>query len=621
MPTTITLTTEYMKRNRAMAVPGAYWDRDSRSYVLDVDTVTPRTALIALKLFPELAVTHPELAELRDNYAQDVRPLDYAQRWWDSQTHSPGGQVLAPRVEARMAQEGMAFYDFQRIDLSYLAQRLRQDGAAYLGWERGLGKTLGAIALAEAIGAQRILVLSGNTAKRSVWLPDWERWAGDWGIPYAAIPNDNTERVKHGQKIPGSGPRDQFLTALQADKDAPRVVFAHMEALNIVAKTRKNNRGWDRLGEWDLIILDEGHHISNKKALQTKALKRIPTRHKLLLSGSIISNHAGELYSQLNWLFPKHYKNELRDWNDRFLDWVDLEGHREYVGVRLERLHELRDELGRYMVYRTKGDELDLPPITIQDLPIDLSPRQRRIYDDLARDAIAELDSGQVLTAANGLSLLTKLRQVATGLDLVGDQLADSAKIDAAVDIIRDAPDEAFVVFTYFVGTAEALARRLADVGIQAFTVTGKVTDHEQRAGWISRFQAGEGRVFIGTLGTLGESVTLSRASNVLFLDRSWNPQLNDQSTDRVAGGFRAQQVGRPITVTNLVARDTVDESRITPVLHSKEAVRAVVLGRRAADGVQPAATGSSAAAPRLHAGQLTETEMAINDAIATFLS
>jgi SNF2 family DNA or RNA helicase len=240
----------------------------------------------------------------------------------------------------------------------------------------------------------------------------------------------------------------------------------------------------------------------------------------------------------------------------------------------------LRRELGVFLTYRRKEDELDLPPILTQDIPVTLGKRQRRTYDDMARDAIAFVDGlDGPLTAANGLALLTKLRQIATGLNLVSD-LVDSAKLDAAVDIVRDNPDEAFVVFSYFVGAAEALASRLEAVGVKTFTVHQGVKI-EDRTDFINRFQAGEGRVFVGTLGTLGESVTLSRASNVLFLDRSWNPELNNQAVDRVAGGFRALQVGRPITITNLVSEGTVDETQVTPTLSSKAAVRAVILGRR----------------------------------------
>lgn len=571
-PSSILLTKDYLRRNRAMAVPGAYWDSTERGYVLD-GPPTPRTAMVALKLLPELAVSYPELTQIRDNFVQDIKPIDYADRYY------PNGGINVPGVKPLLDAEGMHYWAFQATDLTYLDAVLRQHKSAYLGWERGLGKTLGSISLMDSLRPERVLILSSNTAKTSVWLPELLRWGKGWMPPVRVIPNDNTPRVKHGAKVVNSGARDQWLQWMFDHRHEPQVNVLHYQALDIIRKTRSSN-GWKRFGTWDLIIADEFHHFSNKKTQMTRALKTIPAEMKLGVSGSIISNHASELFSQLNWLFPSRYSDELRDWADRFLDWVDLEGHREYIGVRLDRVADLRDELGRFLTYRRKEDELDLPPILNQDLPVALGSRQRRIYDELERDSITDLDGTDVLSAAHGGALLLRLRQVATGLNLVSGELEDSAKLDTAVDLITDNPDEAFVVFSYFVPSAEALARRLENLGIPTFTVHQGVK-YEDRTDYIRRFQAGEGRVFIGTLGTLGESVTLSRASNVVFLDRSWNPELNNQAVDRVAGGFRALQVGRPITITNLVAADTVDEARVTPVLSSKAAVRAVILGRR----------------------------------------
>lgn len=573
----IFLTDDWMRRNRAMAIPGAYWDRERKAYMLE-DNPTPRTALIALKLLPELAIREPALERIRDKFIQDIKPVNYAQDWYEHLPDVP--LTLAPSVNKLLAAEGMDYWNFQRVDLTFLAAVLRQHGAAYLGWERGLGKTLGSISLMDQLRPERTLILSSNTAKTAVWLPELQRWGAGWMPPVHVLPNDNTPHVLHGSKIPLSGARDQMLEWMFSHRHTPQVVVAHYQALPIVRKTRAGGRGWKRFGTWDMIITDEFHHFSNKHAQWTRALKSIPAEMKLGVSGSIVSNHASELFSQLQWLFPEHYSNEERDWADRYLDWVDLEGHREYIGVRLDRVDALRDELGRFLTYRRKDEELDLPPILNQDLPIKLGQRQRRIYDELERDSITDLDGTSVLSAAHGGALLTKLREVATGLNLVSGDLDDSAKLDAAVDLITDNPDEPFVVFTYFVGTATALASRLENFGVKTFTVHQGVK-YEDRASYIRRYQAGEGRVFIGTLGTLGESVTLSRASNVVFLDRSWNPELNNQAIDRVAGGFRAIQVGRPITITNLVATDTVDETKVTPVLSSKAAVRAVILGRK----------------------------------------
>lgn len=550
------LTDEYTERLKAMAVPGAGYVR-GKGWVLE--DPTPRAAAVALKLFPKLISDAPELMVLREQLAQDVRPIDLATEYWNQAGF--GSRVLnfAPRVEAALSHQGKDFYEFQRIDLVYLAEVLREHGAAYLGWDRGLGKTLGTIALIDELDAQRVLIECPNTAKQAVWAAELEKWA-PW-LDVIVLRNEKRNREWQMEMV---------RTA--ADAAGPFVLIVHYESINVIAKERSGKNGWKRYGEWDLHVCDESHRLSNPDAQVSRQTKRVPSKRRLALSGTVIGNHAEELFSQLQWLFPDRYSSKWRDWNDRYLDYVDSGYANVCIGVRIEKLAELRDELGRFMVYRRKQDELDLPKRVDETRMVDLSPSQRRAYDELKDSYLAELDSGEVVKATDGLVLLTRLRQVATGLDLLSGELADSSKQDLAVELIEDNPDEAFVVFSWYKRAAESLAGRLGTEN--CFVVTGD-TKPADRADAIQRFQSGERRVFIGTISTLGESVTLHRANNAIFLDRSWNPAANEQAEDRI---YRIGQE-RPVTITHIVARDTVDEHAVLPALTDKQALRRMILG------------------------------------------
>ena len=286
--TTITMTSDYMQSNKARVIPGAYWDRDSRSWLLAAPT--PRAALITLKLFPALQFTYPELVQVRDTFAQDVRPVDYAADF-------PDPTALAPEVQRALAADGKHFWPFQARDIAFHAAVLERHGSSYLGWERGLGKTLGAIALIEATCSKRVLIVATNTSKRTVWEPEWERWGAGLGLPFNVLPNPKAHR-------------EAAVAWMYDVRDAPLVMVVHFEALKLIAATRASYNGWKRLGLWDLVIVDEAHHLANKNSLQTRMLKRIPTKRRLALSGSIIQNHAGELYSPLNWLWGEGYQRD-----------------------------------------------------------------------------------------------------------------------------------------------------------------------------------------------------------------------------------------------------------------------------------------------------------------------
>lgn len=552
---TITLTDRYTDVNKARAIPGAIYSKEQGGWILD--DPTPRAAAVALRMFPALAATHPELTELRASLSQEIRPFDRATEF--------NSVVDAYRTREALRAEAKDLYAYQGIDLGYLTAVMQSHSAAYLGWERGLGKTLAACALIDELDCQRVLVVCPNTAKRSVWEPELQRWC-PW-MEDIVLQNTKAKRTS-----------DLAFAKQLKDAGYPFVLIVHYEALAIIAgggTRRSSGDGWKRLAlDFDLVIADEVHRISNQRTQMARALKSIPTKYKLGLSGSIIQNHAEELFSPLQWLFPTHYRSKWRDWNDRFLDYVDNGYSKVCVGVKIDQLDAMREELGVFMCVRTKDDELDLPARTEQTLYVDLSPAQAKAYKDLRETCMAQLDDGSVIKAIDGLSLLTRLRQVATGLDLVGNTVGDSTKLDLAVDLIEDAPDEAFVVFSWYKAAANELQRRLTERGIDSFLVTGDVS-HNKRADYIAQFQEGYGRVFIGTIKTLSESVTLHRASNAIFIDRSFNPGDNAQAADRI---YRIGQT-KPVTITQIVAKGTVDELVVTPIVLDKEALRAAILG------------------------------------------
>jgi SNF2 family DNA or RNA helicase len=305
-----------------------------------------------------------------------------------------------------------------------------------------------------------------------------------------------------------------------------------------------------------------------------KALMKVPTHMKLSMTGSMIMNHPEEIFGRLRWMFPDRYSSKWRDWNNRFLEYVESGYGKVLVGPNPDRVDAMRRELGVFTVYRRKADELDLPAKTEQTLRVELRPAQRRAYDELAKSYVTTLDSGEAVVGLEPVVLLTRLRQIATGLELVSGEVADSTKLDVAVEMVRDNPDDPFVIFSWFKAAAVALAERLEDAGVGVQICTGDTT-HKQRADRIAAFQRGEGRVFVGTISTLGESVNLQRASQAIFLDRSWNPAQNEQAADRI---YRIGQEN-PVTVTYLVAKDTVDEYNVLPTIANKEAIRRMILG------------------------------------------
>jgi SNF2 family DNA or RNA helicase len=397
-----------------------------------------------------------------------VRPFDYATPWYQES----GARIIARHVRNRVSAQGWKLHRYQEVDLAFAAACLREHGAFYMGWERGLGKTLGTCAFVDELGCMRTLVVAPNTVKRPVWEAELARF-----LPHhEAIVLGNTA----AQRARALGHARQL-----ADAGLPFVLVVHYAALAVVAgksKTAKGRTsigdGWKRLGiTWDLLVTDEDHRLSNTDTQMVRAYRKVPARMRLMLSGSIVQNHLEELYSPHHRGFPERFKSKWRDWNDRFLDYVENGYGRVCVGPREQATEEMRQTMGAWMVYRRKEDELDLPAKVVQELRIELTPTQRAAYDQLVDECLTVLDDGTTVKASEGIAMMTRLRQVATGLDLVGADVADSSKLDLALEMIVDNADGDFVVFSWYKAAVHALAERLQDKGVEAWTITGDTAE------------------------------------------------------------------------------------------------------------------------------------------------
>lgn len=509
-----------------------------------------RAVRLLIHSFPHLRAEVPQEVLAGIDITHVVRPPDVVSAWAGDRSAA----VLLPNVPDELRN---TLYPYQVQDSAFAAARIRDTGGDYLGWDRGLGKTLGALVVAKELRADTIVVVTPNSSKHAVWEPEIKKWDSN---------NQWKDRVYclGGSKVK----RDRTLTEW---KESGGVLITHYEALRLVS-------GW---GNVDLVIVDEAHRLARggpgKGApLFYRALKQIKPRYRLALSGSIIINSPEDLFGAAHWLFPDLYKSKWSDWNDRFFEYIEGAFGRELVGVLPTAVEALQTELAAWLQVRRKEDELPgLPARVDQTLYVELTAAQRKVYDDLAESFIAELPDGSVLTAPNVLSQLTKLRQVATGLDLLGEEFTDSSKLDLAIELIQSTLPRKTVVFAWHRATCTALHERLTALGIDSEIVTGDVKQHV-RGEHVKRFQEDDTcKVIVATIKTLGESVTLHAASDLIFVESSWTPADMEQAADRV---YRIGQVSH-VTVTNILAKDTVDEFKVLPRLQTKEQLRKAVLG------------------------------------------
>lgn len=554
---TVEITDQHELRGMALAVPGAYWHRERKHYV--VDNPTARSARAVMRMFPKTVIEYPELVSVaeQDYGKADARPHDYP-------------NDLKIEIDVGEFADGKVLYDWQDIDAGYLAAIMERDEGAFVGWEPGLGKTICAAAFMRKFDWRRTIVICRNDAKESVWanqlrdlLPEYE---------LRIIPNPK-------------GKRDRMLAEIASwpAYAKPLVFIIHYEALGVIADGGggKNSqggkgKGWDALGTWDACIFDEGHKLASsnpnspgKNPQRWKALhylRKQHVKHAINLTGSGIMNHEEDLFGQLNFILPNTYKAKWADWNDRYLDFVKVGDKRICIGFQADKLPQLRKELGVFTVYRTKREVFpDMPEPIITDLKLDLHPEQRKVYEQLADEHWAMVENNGI-RAVNPISLLTKLRQVATYWPGV-----PSIKLDTAIAEMEDLHDQQFVVFTWFKEPGRALVDRY---GEDCVVVDGDVPIRH-RADLLRQHAEGRARILVGSIATLGESLNLQYCNEAIRLDRDWNPETNRQTVRRL--DRKGQE--NLVTMRDLWANDTVDMLNVFPTIVGKESLRRAIYG------------------------------------------
>ena len=327
--------------------------------------------------------------------------------------------------------------------------------------------------------------------------------------------------------------------------------------------------------EWGLVVADEAQHIKNPNSSTAKALRRVPSRARLALTGTPVENRLTELWALLDWTTPG------------LLGSVETFRRRISIPIERDRDEDVTARFGRmiapFLLRRRKDDPAiapELPPKTETVHTVLLTPEQAGLYKATA-DAILEQISTSAGIARRGLvlKLLTALKQIcnhpAHYLAQAGPLPARSGKLEAfdeLVGAITEAGDST-LVFTQYVVMGDLLVDRLTELGIEARFLNGSVP-LSKRSVMVDDFQAGRFPVFVISLKAGGTGLNLTRATHVVHYDRWWNPAVENQASDR------AWRIGqdRPVQVHQLISEGTLEE-RIATVLDAKQALADAVVG------------------------------------------
>lgn len=326
---------------------------------------------------------------------------------------------------------------------------------------------------------------------------------------------------------------------------------------------------------WSLVVADEAQHVKNPFSATARALRTIPSKARVALTGTPVENNLSELWAILDWTTPG-LLGPLRRFRTRYADAAESGAHTD--AERLARL------VRPFLLRRRKSDPgiaPELPRKTETDRAVALTAEQAGLYEAVVRETLAAIAEADAM-ARRGLilKLMTALKQICNhpaqylkeDSPRIPGRSGKLELLDELLEVIL-AEDGSALVFTQYVQMARLLQAHLAARGVPAQLLHGG-TPVPEREELVRRFQDGEVPVFLLSLKAAGTGLNLTRAGHVVHYDRWWNPAVEAQATDRA---YRIGQT-QPVQVHRLIAEGTI-EDRIARMLQHKQGLADAVLG------------------------------------------
>ena len=501
------------------------------------------------------------LAELRQLALESMaeEPVEFTGSTWHSallggtETPAPTRVDIPDTVHADLR-------DYQRRGVDWLYWMSRNNLGAVLADDMGLGKTLQLLAML-AVEHDRGQVEAPTlvVAPTSV-VGNWAKEAHRFVPSLRVLVHHGPDRL-----------RGEALTEALEHTDLMITSYGVV------------GRDFAELGgvEWDRVVLDEAQAIKNSATRSSKAVRSLPSRHRIALTGTPVENRLSEMRSILDFCNPG-VLGSTSFFRNHFAKAIE----REQDEVMTERLRRLT---APFILRRLKTDTAiidDLPEKNEEIITVEMTPEQAALYKALVDNVQLQLEQRHGM-ARRGLVLatITRIKQICNHpAQYLGDGSAvtvkgrhRSGKVAELMRLLDHAieTDQRMLIFTQYKAFGDILVPYLSDrLGQQIPFLHGGVTK-TGRDRMVADFQSPDGPLaMILSLKAGGTGLNLTAASMVVHLDRWWNPAVENQATDRA---FRIGQE-RNVAVYKMITAGTLEES-IQDILDGKTELAGAVIG------------------------------------------
>ena len=438
---------------------------------------------------------------------------------------------------------------YQERGFSWMYRNMRIGFGSILADDMGLGKTLQAITLIlklkedNALQEQKALIIAPTGL-----LTNWEAEIGRFAPSLSVFTYHGTGR-----------------DLKQFDADILLTTYGILRSDTAKIKKRP----------WAVMFIDEAQNIKNQDTAQSKAVRAIPARTHIALSGTPVENRLTEFWSIMEYA-NKGYLDSLKNFKDHFATPIQLYQDADCIS-------RFRKVTAPFIMRRMKTDKsiiADLPEKIELDDYASLQVEQAALYNQTLEAAMAEIEGitttdHESLFKRQGLILqmILALKQICNHPALFlknGDYRTElSGKAEMLLDRIEGivAGNEKVLVFTQFREMGDILVRMIEEhIGMRPLFYHGGCSINERKE-MVDRFQNNHtDKIFILSLKAAGTGLNLTAASHVIHYDLWWNPAVESQATDR------AYRIGqhKNVMVHRFITKNSFEE-RINDMIQQKK--------------------------------------------------
>lgn len=430
-------------------------------------------------------------------------------------------------------EEEKTLREYQKVGVQWLYMIAKCEFGGILADEMGLGKSIQTITyikhrLQEETQAKMLIIVP--TSLLYNWEDEFQKFGKEISI---MIVNDikahRLEKLKH--------------------VDQAQVIITSYGLL------RQDIEVYEKM-EFDTMILDEAQNIKNPKSDTAIAAKKIKARVKFALTGTPLENSIYELWSIVDFIMPG-YLGSFQTFKEMY-PITDLE-ETSYMN--------LKRQIDPFILRRKKKDVLkDLPEKLENKVYVELNEAQKELYLselEKAQKEIQKIEEDQTVSQNQFfiLSLLTRLRQICIDPSLIFDDYhGGSSKFDTLLPILEEMiqNQHKILLFSQFPSVLKNLMPHLDAHHIRYLYLDGS-TKAGERMQLVKQFHQDDTPVFLISLKAGGTGLNLTIADEVIHLDPWWNPQVENQATDRT---HRIGQT-KTVEVIKLISIGTIEEKII----------------------------------------------------------